>query len=100
MKCSKKRFAAMLAILKDLGIIEEHPEKSYKLTADFDLVIRGLLIKRLKRIQGEANQEQLQQSEIEALVDALTAYGFLTVTRKPTDVELAVNCLFTFKKED
>jgi len=99
MNFSKKRITSTVNTLQDLGVIDKKKE-SYHVTPDFDLVVRGLLIKRLKRISGEGSRQQLKQAETEALVDALSTYGFLNITQKQTDVELAVNCLLTFRKED
>ena len=97
MRYSKKRVENMLITLKDLAILD-CVENSYKVTADFDLVIRGLIVKRLKRCSVNISKTQLQQIQAEALVDGLSVYGFLNITEKPTDVELAVNCLLTMKK--
>jgi hypothetical protein len=98
MNISHKRVAATLETLEGLGVLSKEGLK-YKVTTDFDLVVRGLMVKRLKRIVGNGTKEQVKHAETEAFVDALQAYGFLNITQKPADVEVAVNCLLTFKKE-
>jgi hypothetical protein len=82
-----------------MGILSVDDSQKYKVEPDFDLVVRGLMIKRLKRLNSDATKPQLHQAKMEAIVDSLQAYGFLPLVRKPTEVQFAVQCLLTFRKE-
>lgn len=97
MKKNLKDVEQMLVCLKDLGILSLKGDV-FKVEPDFDLVVRGLIIKKLKRLPNSGMEKQIKQAQIDGIVEALDIYGFFNVCQKHSEQEFGVNCLLTFKK--